>query len=87
MQAKLSELDRLSDDDLFQAAQDTIPAEHAHRLQELLAAQRQRSLSEDEQREAMTLVEYEDLVTLRKARALFLLKQRGILPGNLRLDP
>ena len=35
----------------------------------------------------MTLVEYEDLVTLRKARALFLLKQRGILPGNLRLDP
>jgi hypothetical protein len=78
---------QLSDDELLQAARDTIPAEHTRRLRELLAAQRQRSLSEDEQREAMALVEHEDLVTLRKARALFLLKQRGILPGKLRLDP
>ena len=83
---KLPELDRLSNDELLQAAQDTIPAEHAHRLQALLAAQQQRSLSEAEQREALALVEQEDLVTLRKARALFLLKQRGILPGNLRKD-
>jgi predicted transcriptional regulator len=87
VEVKLPELDRLSNDELLQAARDTIPAEHAHRLQELLAAQQQRSLSEDEQREAMALVEQEDLVTLRKARALFLLKQRGILPGTLRLDP
>lgn len=81
------ELERLSDDELLQIAGDTILAEHAHRLQELLAAQRRRTLSEEEQREAMTLVEQEDLLTLRKARALFFLKQRGLLPGNLRLDP
>ncbi len=53
----------------------------------MLAAQRQRSLSADEQQEAVALVEQEDFVTLRKARALFLLKQRGILPGDLRLNP
>jgi predicted nucleic acid-binding protein len=53
----------------------------------VITAQQQRSLSEDEQREAVELVEEENFVTLRKARALFLLKHRGILPGNLRLDP
>jgi hypothetical protein len=87
VQVTLPELTRLSDDELLQAARETLPPEHAHRLQELLAAQRQRSLSADEQREAVVLVEQEDFVTLRKARALFLLKQRGILPGDLRLDP
>lgn len=86
VQVKLPELERLSDDELLQAVRETLPPEHAHRLQELLAAQRQRSLSEDEQREALALVEQEDLITLRKARALFLLKQRGILPDDLRLD-
>jgi hypothetical protein len=84
---QLPALDRLSNDELLQAARATLPPEHAHRLQELLAVQQQRSLSEDEQREAVALVEQEDLVTLRKARALFLLKQRGILPGDLHLDP
>ena len=87
VQVTLPELERLSDDELLQAAWETLPPDHAHRLQELLAAQRQRSLSEDEQREAVTLVEQEDLVTLRKARVLFLFKQRGILPDDLRLDP
>ena len=87
MQVKLPELERLSNDELLQAARATLPPEHAHRLQELLAVQQQRSLSEDEQREAVALVEQEDFVTLRKARALFLLKQRGILPGELHPDP
>ena len=77
VQVKLPELERLSDDELLQAARETLPSEHAHRLQELLAAQRQRSLSEDEQREALALVEQEDFVTLRKARALFLLEHYG----------
>lgn len=86
VQVQLPELERLSDDELLQAAREALPPEHTHRLQELLAVQRQRSLSEDEQREAVALVEQEDFVTLRKARALFLLKQRGILPDDLRLD-
>ncbi len=86
VQVTLPELERLSDDELLQAAHATIPPEHAHRLQELLDIQQRRTLSEDEQREAVTLVEQEDFVTLRKARALFLLKQRGILPDDLRLD-
>jgi predicted transcriptional regulator len=83
---QLLELDRLSDHELRQAAREVILAEPAHRLQELLTAQRQRTLSEEEQREAIALVEQEDFLTLRKARALFLLKQRGILPDNLGLD-
>ena len=85
-QLQLPELDHLSNDELLQVARDMIPAKHAHRLQELLNAQRQRMLSEDEQREAMALVEQEDFLTLRKARALFLLKQRGVLPDNSGLD-
>ena len=83
---KLPELEHLSDAELLRAARETLLSEHAHRLQELLAVQQQRNLSEDEQREALALVEQEDFVTLRKARALFLLKQRGILPDDLRLD-
>ncbi len=87
VQVQLPELEHLSNDELLQAARATLPPEHTHRLQDLLAAQQQRSLSADEQREAVALVEQEDLVTLRKARALVLLKHRGILPDDLRLDP
>jgi hypothetical protein len=87
VQVQLPELDHLSNDELLQVARAALPPEHAHRLQDLLAVQRQRSLSADEQREAVALVEQEDLVTLRKAKALFLLKQRGTLPGDWRLDP
>ena len=84
--AKLPELERLSNDELLQAARATFPPEYVLRLQELLAIQQQRSLSEDEQLEASALVEQEDFLTLRKAKALFLLKQRGILPDELLLD-
>jgi hypothetical protein len=62
------------------------PTERARRLQQLLADQKQRSLSADEQQEAVVLVEQEDSLTLQKARALFLLKQRGIQPKDLHLD-
>lgn len=86
MLMQLSALDHLSNDELLQAARVIVPAEHTHRLQELLTAQRQRTLSDYEQREAMAFVEQEDFHTLSKAKALFLLKQRGILPANLGLD-
>jgi predicted transcriptional regulator len=85
-QLQLPELDHLSDDELLQAARDRISLQHEQRLQELLDAQRRRTLSEDEQQEALSLVEQEDLLTLRKTRAIFLLKQRGILSDNLLLD-
>lgn len=86
IQVAALDLERLSDDELRQIARANLPSGHAHRLQELLAVQQQRSLSADEQREAVALVEQEDSVTLQKARALFLLKQRGILPDDLRLN-
>ncbi len=83
---QLPELDHLSDGELLQAAREMVPAEHAKRLQELLTAQRQRSLSDDEQREALALVEQEDFLTLKKAKAFYLLKQRGVQPDNVGLD-
>ncbi len=87
VQVHLPELEHLPNDELLRAARATLPPQHAHRLQDLLAVQQQRSLSEDEQQEAVALVEQEDFVTPRKARALFLIKQRGILPDELLLDP
>ena len=79
----MNRLEDLTDAQLLQVAQAQIPPEHARRLQELLTAQRRRSLTQCEQREATELVEQEDLLTLRKARALFLLQQRGRLSGDL----
>ena len=78
----LVELEALSNDELLTIAQTTAPPAHVRRLQDLLAAQRQRSLTESEQREAAKLVEQEDLLTLRKSKALVLLKQRGALPKD-----
>ncbi|NOT56905.1 MAG: hypothetical protein HOP18_20085 [Deltaproteobacteria bacterium] len=85
-QMQLSELENLSDGELLQTAREMIPVEHTNRLQELLTVQRQRSLSDEEQREALALVEQEDFLTLKKAKALYLLKQRGIQPNTLDLD-
>lgn len=75
VQGTLPELERLPDDELLLAARSALPSDHAQRLQELLTIQQQRSLSEDEQQEAVALVEQEDLITLHKARAFFLLKR------------
>jgi len=52
-------------------------------LRQLLSLQEQCELTQDEHAEAASLVEQEDLVTLRKAKAIFLLKQRNALPNNL----
>jgi hypothetical protein len=79
----LTALENLSNEQLIQTAQASVLPDSSRRLQELLAVQEQRTLTESEQHEAATLVEQEDLLTLRKAKALFLLKQRGILPDDL----
>lgn len=77
-------LDTLSNDELLVIAQTVVPSTHARRLQDLLAAQRQRSLTASEQQEAAKLVEQEDRLTPHKSKALLLLKQRGVLPNELR---
>jgi hypothetical protein len=79
----LTALENLSNEQLIQIAQASVLPDTSRRLQELLAVQEQRTLTESEQHEAATLVEQEDLLTLQKAKALFLLKQRGILPDDL----
>ena len=76
-------LNELSNDELFAVAQTTVSPVRIRRLQDLLAAQRQRNLTEIEEQEAAQLVEQEDLLTLRKSKALLLLKQRGALTKDL----
>ena len=76
-------LDKLSNDELLAVARTTVPPAHTRRLQDLLTTQRQRNLTDGEQQEATQLVEQEDLLTLRKSKALLLLKRRGALTGDL----
>ena len=76
-------LDKLSNDELLAVARTTVPPVHTRRLQDLLTTQRQRNLTDGEQQEATQLVEQEDLLTLRKSKALLLLKRRGALTGDL----
>ena len=79
----INALENLPNEELVKIARSNIPVDYTHRLQELLTAQQQRDLTDSEQREAGTLVEQEDFLTLRKARALFLLKQRNALTEDL----
>ena len=76
-------LDGLSNDELRVVAQTTVSPVHIRRLKVLLAVQRRRNLTESEQQEATKLVEQEDLLTLRRSKALLLRKRRGALTGDL----
>ena len=80
VQSSLAAMEKLPINELVQIAQATLPTPAATRLQTLLTAQQQRSLTPAERQEAEQLVAQEDLYTLRKAKALFLLKQRHALP-------
>ncbi len=82
-ESALAGLEAMSTPQLTQIAQAGAPAEDTERLRQLLNLQEQRELTRDEHAEAVSLVEQEDLVTLRKAKAIFLLKQRNALPSNL----
>ena len=83
VQSSLAAMEKLPTNELVQIAQATLPTPAATRLQTLLMAQQQRSLTPAERQEAEQLVAQEDLYTLRKAKALFLLKQRHALPREL----
>lgn len=82
IEAGLSDLERYTNDELLRIAVARPRSADLQRLQFLLDEQQQRTLSADERREAEQLVALEDLQTLRKAKALFLLKQRNALPDD-----
>lgn len=82
-EAALAGLQAMTTAQLTQVARATAPAEDTERLQELLSLQEQRELTEAERDEAVRLVEQEDNLTLRKAKAIYLLKQRNALPDEL----
>ena len=85
-EAVLADLESMSTAQLAQIAQTGAPSEDTERLRQLLSFQEQRAFTRSEYAEAARLVEQEDLITLRKAKAIFLLKQRNALPSNL-ADP
>jgi hypothetical protein len=79
----LSELENMTIDELVQVARFKSSNLDSERLQSILDLQKRQALTADEQREAEQLVAQEDLYTLRKAKALYLLKQRGVMPRDL----
>lgn len=79
----LAGMDTMSTAQLTQVARSTAAPEDTERLQLLLSFQGQRELTVAERDEAVRLVEQEDLLTLRKAKAIYLLKQRNALPAEL----
>ena len=81
--AVLAGLEAMSTAELTQVARSGAALEDTERLRELLSLQEQRELTEAERDEAARLVEQEDLITLRKAKAIYLLKQRNALPDEL----
>ena len=81
--AVLAGMEAMSTAQLTQVARSGATPEDTERLRELLSLQEQRELTEAEQDEAARLVEQEDLITLRKAKAIYLLKQRNALPDEL----
>ena len=82
----LAELEQQTTSALIQVAKSTLPQQERTRLHDLLALQQQRPLTTQEAREAQQLVNREDLQTLRKAKALALLKQRNALPADLLIN-
>ena len=76
-------LEDLSDRELNEVARSKTARQEAERLQTLLAWQQQRALTYAEREEAKLLVAREELLTLRKAKAIYLLKQRNALPRDL----
>jgi hypothetical protein len=79
----LAGLDELSTHELLGIARSQTPRHEADRLQTLLELQQRRALTHTERAEANRLVEREDFLTLRKAKAIYLLKQRKALPREI----
>lgn len=81
----LAELEHLTNVDLVNIARARVASSDVERLQQLFEIQRQRKLTVDEWAEIKSLVHEQDLLTLQKACALLVLKQRDALPADLRV--
>lgn len=79
----LTGLEELSNDELLEIVRSQTSRHEADRLQALLDVQQRRALTHAERAEANRLVEREDFLTLRKAKAIYLLKQRKALPREI----
>jgi hypothetical protein len=75
--AELQALAYLSDDALWTIAREQMPDAIEARAHELLNRQANQTLSDDEQAELALLLDRADRLTLRKAEAAALLRQRG----------
>lgn len=73
----------LSDEQLLEIARMKLSPEYTARLRELLIIQQERNLTPQEMDEATDLLAEEDAITLKKARVLFLLQQRGVWSSDL----
>lgn len=80
----LAELEHLTNADLLSTARAKISNLEAERLQLLLEIQRERKLTFEEWEEIKRLVHAQDVLTLQKACAILILKQRDALPNDLR---
>ena len=85
LQKLLADLESFDVAELRQIVRSGTPSPDTTRLQTLLHLQQQRTLTIAERSEAEQLVAQEEWYTLRKAKALFLLKQRGMTPSDLQL--
>lgn len=75
--AELIELEKLSDDALWQVMLSSVPADQQRRLSRLLRKNKAGQLSETERADLAALQAEADRVMLRKARAAVLLRFRG----------
>ena len=74
---ELAELNFFSDEELWQAAQITIPAAKSERMQELADKQQLEGLIAIEEQEAQALLVLADRIMLLRAKSAALLKERG----------
>lgn len=77
LEEELAQLALLTDDELWQAAQMTAPAEKTSRIQALLDKQKLEGLTEAEKAEAELLARFFDRIMLVRAKAAVLLQERG----------
>lgn len=77
IESELRQLELLSDDELWQAAEFRAPDEKAARMQELVEKQQLEGLTTAEREEAALLSHFFNRVMLVRAKAAVLLQERG----------
>jgi plasmid stability protein len=85
--AELNQLSLFTDDELWQAARATLPANKRERMAELSQRAKEQDLTEGEQQEVEDLLYLYDRNMLLRAKAAVLLQERGHDISILRIDP